>query len=324
MPRAARPIVPEQQTARVLVSDCVRRTRERVEDVAGLPLLRSRGLFGQGVAVAVVDEGIHVESLSTKLRAMPEMARGPFPMLDVDSSRVAPLPEPFARGRRSHGSMCAYDVCLAAPGCTLLDLPTHAPRPVGLKRIHLILAAYDHLNELARKRCFEHIVVVNAWQTLPNDALGGRDPDDPRHPLYAALSELDAAGVDVIFSAPDHHAERIHGPALHPSVLTVTAVNLDGTPFDSSVERLCPRSGKPDIANYQGFAGYELFKNQGDYGTSAAAALTAGQVAALRSDPRTRALTPAALRALFRESGKSGMPLDGVGIADVGLVLERL
>ena len=104
--------------------------------------------------------------------------------------------------------------------------------------------------------------MVNAWQTLPNDALAGRDPDDPRHPLYQALSELDAAGVDVIFSAPDHHAERIHGPALHPSVLTVTAVNLDGTPFDSSVERLCPRSGKPDIANYQGFAGYELFKNK--------------------------------------------------------------
>lgn len=324
MPRAARPMVPEQQTARVFVSDSARRTRERVEDVAGLPLLRSRGLFGQGVAVAVVDEGIHVESLSTKLRALPEMERGPFPVLDVDNSRVAPLPEPFARGRRSHGSMCAYDVCLAAPGCTLLDLPTHAPRPVGLKRIHLILAAYDHLNELARRRCFEHIVVVNAWQTLPNDALAGRDPDDPRHPLYQALSELDAAGVDVIFSAPDHHAERIHGPALHPSVLTVTAVNLDGTPFDSSVERLCPRSGKPDIANYQGFAGYELFKNQGDYGTSAAAALMAGQVAALRSDPRTRALSPSALRALLRESGSSGMPLGGVGIADVGPFLDRL
>ena len=325
MPRAARPVVAaEQQTARIFVGDVARRARDRVEDVAGLPVLRARGLFGQGVAVAVVDEGIHVESLSTKLRAAPELASGPFPILDVDGSRVAPLPEPFARGRRSHGSMCAYDACLAAPGCTLLDLPTHAPRPVGLKRIHLILAAYDHLHELVRARRFEHIVVVNAWQTLPSDALGGRDPEDPRHPLYQALAELDAAGVDVIFSAPDHHAERIHGPALHPSVLTVTAVNLDGTPFDSSVERLCPRSGKPDIANYQGFAGYELFRNQGDYGTSAACALTAGQVAAVRSDPRARALSPAALRSLFRQSGNDAMPCDGIGIADVERVLDRL
>src|SRR5262245_35406124 len=152
MPRAARPVVSEQQTARVFVSEDARRARDRVEDVAGLPLLRSKRLFGQGVAVAVVDEGIHVESLSTKLRAAPGMERGPFPILDVDNSRVASLPAPFERGRRSHGSMCAYDACLAAPACTLLDLPTHAPRPVGLKRIHLILAAYDHLNELARQR----------------------------------------------------------------------------------------------------------------------------------------------------------------------------
>jgi hypothetical protein len=322
MPGAARSIVSEQQTARLLKGASASATRERVEEAACLPLLRARRLFGQGVAIAVVDEGIHVESLLAKLRAAPGMDEGPFPSLDVENSTVAALPEPFARGRRSHGSMCAYDACLAAPGCTLLELPTHAPRAVGLMRIHLILAAYHHLNELARARRFEHIVVINAWQTLPNDALGGIEPGDPRHPLYQALCELDAAGVDVIFSAPDHHAERIHGPALHPGVLTVTAVNLDGTPFDSSVERLCPRSGKPDVASYQGFAGYELFTNQGDYGTSAAAALCAGLVAAVRSDGRARSLSPADLRARFRESG-SGSTSDGIGIADVGRVLAR-
>ena len=324
MPGAARPIVSEYPTARVLAGGSAPAPREWVGDAARLPLLRDKRLFGQGVALAVVDEGIHVESFTNKLRAAPGMDREPFPTLDVESSRVAALPEPFARGRRSHGSMCAYDACLAAPGCTLLDLPTHAPRSLGLKRIHLILAAYDHLCELARARRFDHIVVVNAWQTLPNDALGGLEPEDPRHPLHQALGELDAAGVDVIFSAPDHHAERIHGPALHPSVLTVTAVNMDGTPFDSSVERFCPGSGKPDIASYQGFAGYELFKNQGDYGTSAAAALTAGLVAAVRSDARARALSPAALRALFRQSGSDPAPPDGLPIADVGRVLARL
>jgi len=322
MPGAARSIGSKHEKTRS--SAGISAPRERIEDVAGLHRLRAQGLFGQGVAVAVVDEGIHVESFVTKLRAAPGMEGGPCPILDVENSRVAPLPEPFARGRRSHGSMCAYDACLAAPGCTLLDLPTHAPRSVGLKRIHLILAAYDHLNGLARARRFDHIVVVNAWQTLPNDALGGLEPEDPRHPLHQALGELEAAGVDVIFSAPDHHAERIHGPALHPCVLTVAAVNLDGTPFDSSVERLCPGSGKPDIASYQGFQGYELFKNQGDYGTSAAAALTGGLVAAVRSDPRARGLSPAEMRALFRQSGSDPAPPDGLPIADVARVLTRL
>lgn len=320
MPVAARAIIAERQTL--------------VDDAAGLPLLRARRLFGQGVAVAVVDDGIHVDSLTSKWRVGPGLEHGMSPALGIEHSRVAPLPEPFSRGRRSHGSMCAYDASLAAPACTLLDMPTHAPRSVGLKRIHLILAAFDHLCELARARVFRHIVVVNAWQTLPNDALGGLDPADARHPLYQALNELDAAGADVIFSAPDHHAERIHGPALHPRVLTVTAVNLDGTPFDSSVERVCRTTGKPDIASYQGFAGYELFRNQGDYGTSAAAALTAGLVAAVRSDPRAHHLAPAELRALFRESGSVSSPLDGTGvadstsaepgIADVGRVLARL
>ncbi|HWO11324.1 MAG TPA: S8/S53 family peptidase, partial [Polyangiaceae bacterium] len=299
---------------------------------ARLPLLRARGLLGRGVALAVVDDGIQIESLRARLRAALDLdlaldrsqGQAPFPELGVEHSRVAPLPEPFSRGRRSHGSMCAYDACLAAPGCTLLDLPTHAPRSVGPKRIALILAAYRHLSELARARRFEHLVVLNSWQTLPSDALMGLSPEHPRHPLYQALCELEAAGADVIFSAPDHHAERIHGPALHPCVLTVTAVNLDGSPFDSSVERLCRASGKPDVANYQGFAGYELFRGQPDYGTSAAAALTAGLVASLRSHPRAHARSPAELRALLRESGRGTAPPDEPGIVDVEHVLARL
>jgi hypothetical protein len=336
MPELARAIVSEQEFTHFSAeggapsprpADCVDIGRVdigRVDEIARLPLLRARQLFGRGVALAVVDDGIHVESLRARLRAAPGLGHGHFPELGVELSRIAPLPEPFSRGRRSHGSMCAYDACLAAPGCTLLDLPTHAPRSVGHKRIQLILAAYRHLSELARARRFEHVVVLNSWQTLTSDAIGGVSPEQPCHPLYQALCDLDAAGADVIFAAPDHHAERIHGPALHPCVLTVTAANLDGTPFDSSVERVCRSAGKPDIASYQGFAGYELFRGQPDYGTSAAAALTAGLIAAVRSDARARAKSPAELRALFRESGIATAPPEGPGLADVEHVLARL
>lgn len=294
-----------------------------VEQAAHLGLLRERRLNGQGVAIAIVDDGIHVESLRAKLHVPGALTQGASPIFDDEHSRVAGLAEPFSRGRRSHGSMCAFDACLAAPGCTLLDLPTHAPRSVGRRRVLDIIAAYRRLVLLLEERVFRHLVVVNAWQALPSDALAGVPTDDARHPLHHAIGELEAAGADVLFAAPDHHARCIHGPALHPSVLTVTATELDGTPFDSSVERRGPEgSGKPDVSNYQGFAGYGLFRGQADYGTSAATALTAGLVAAVRSLPRARPLPPAALRTLFRESARSqgGDP----GVVDVRYVLDHL
>lgn len=276
-----------------------------VDDLAQLTRLRELRLYGHGVAIALLDDGVHVDSVRAKLRAARLMAHGACPIFDVEHSRVAGLPEPFSRGRRSHASMCAYDACLGAPGCTLLDFPVLAPRPVGGRRMDYLLAACRHVVELLRAGVFRHIVVLNAWQTLPGDEHLGVPTDDPEHPLYRALSELDAAGADVLFAAPDHHARQIHGPALHPHVLTVTALNLDGTPFESSVERIRPDgSGKPDIGNYQGFAGYELFRNQCDYGTSAATALTAGMLAAVRSSPKARTKSPAELRELFRQSAR--------------------
>ena len=118
MPGAARSIVSEQQTARLLKGASASATRERVEEAACLPLLRARRLFGQGVAIAVVDEGIHVESLLAKLRAAPGMDEGPFPSLDVENSTVAALPEPFARW--SHQPADSY----SGQRCWPEDLPT--------------------------------------------------------------------------------------------------------------------------------------------------------------------------------------------------------
>lgn len=299
--------------------------------LARLDVLRKRRLYGQGVAVAVVDDGIYRESVQIKLRAATLMDHGACPLFDVEHSRVMGSVEPFSRTRRSHGSMCAYDACLAAPGCTLLDFAILAPRPVGFRRLGDILAAYRRVVDLLRVGAFRHIVVLNAWQALPGDERLGLPTDAPGHPLYQALSELDEAGADVLFAASDHHAKHIHGPALHPRVLTVTAMNLDGTPFESSVARAGPDgSGKPDVSNYQGFAGYELFRNQGDYGTSAATALTAGLVAAVRSAPQARATSPSELRRLFRQSaerelGASGRDrVSGPGLANVEDVLNEL
>jgi hypothetical protein len=110
-------------------------------------------------------------------------------------------------------------------------------------------------------------------------------------------------------------------------VLTVTAVNLDGTPFESSVERLrVDHPHKPDVANYQGFVGYELFANQGDYGTSAATALTAGMIAALRSAPRGRSKSPGELRELLRRSARRAdlARTSEPGIVDVARILSLL
>jgi hypothetical protein len=184
-------------------------------------------------------------------------------------------------------------------------------------------------------------ILVNAWgvfDTGPSlrglglHAGGDHDyADDRGRFLTEDVEGLEEAGIDVVFCAgncgepcPDSRCgpgecgpgRSILGLNGHPGVLTVGAVRVDGLPAGYSAEgpgRLlngwCSDEAalkeraehKPDLCAPSNF------HERGDaswlnLGTSAAAGIAAGVLARLRSVPGARALKPAEMRQVLRES----------------------
>lgn len=190
--------------------------------------------------------------------------------------------------------------------------------------------------------------------------------DHPDHFLVNDLPELEQAGMDVVFCAgncgepcPDGGCGvRDRGPGrsilglnAHPSVLTVAAVRVDGVPVGQSSQGPGRLAGtwagsgaakaitrpeqqeahakaameKPDIAapSYFRDTDDESLVNAG---TSAACAVAAGVIAALRSLPCTTTLTPAHMRDVLRytATGTAWDARTGYGVIDARAALDLL
>ena len=83
-----------------------------VESALMIQELRSRGLDGAGVKVVVVDSGINMNYLN---------ARGKSPGFDRSLSWGPKTNQPLGNMPVGHGTMCAFDICIAAPSCMLID-----------------------------------------------------------------------------------------------------------------------------------------------------------------------------------------------------------
>jgi subtilisin family serine protease len=227
-----------------------------------------------------------------------------------------------------HGTMCAYAVCIASPRCTLLDVAVL--RPATLEALLSdALRAYAHLLSFMRSSLANgktrSLVVNNSWgvYNLDSDFPPG-DPgnytENPAHPFNVIVASLERAGADIVFAAgncgrdcPDNRCSgvtrMIHGANAHAQTLCVAGVDVDKVRVGYSsigpgrLERL-----KPDLAGYTHFAGSRVFAPGADSGTSTAAPVVAGVVAAIRSkfprDPAQPATSPAALRALLTKTAE--------------------
>ncbi|MEV4102811.1 S8 family serine peptidase [Nonomuraea sp. NPDC049649] len=336
---------PVIETCRVCGGDGPAGTWRDVERLLDVAKLRAEGLDGSDVALAVVDTGVNLDHLNGKLRRDVR--------LDAARSWLPPtVPGTPGEFPVDHGTMCAFDALIGAPEATLLDLPLlRSTRPGGSVMDGLLsdaVAAFAHLRTVldAQPEESRALVVNNSWGSFSPEwdfPVGhpGNYSDNGAHPFNLMVASLDQAGADILFAAgncgrdcPDGRcafAERpITGANSHPRALSIGGVDVRGERVGYSSQgpgRLAAR--KPDVCAYTHFTGSGAYGDEPDAGTSAAAPVAAGLVAAVRTRWPASRLSPAQLRALLRRTAEDrstvGFDYDyGYGIVDPAGILAAL
>ncbi|HEY2152463.1 MAG TPA: S8 family serine peptidase [Vicinamibacterales bacterium] len=200
-----------------------------------------------------------------------------------------------AEGGNWHGEMCAYDVSIGARNASITDIRISTAADGALSDA---LEAYGFLlNKLtepgsALKQKYQALVVSNSWTASDNDSSlpPGTVPyfSDPTHPFTLAVKELVREGADVVFSAGNRGCSAAPGTVVIgganslPEVITVAAIDAGKSvlPISSQGPGKFVQD-KPDVSSYGNFIGSD--DRVADTGTSAAAAVTAGIIAAMRS-----------------------------------------
>jgi subtilisin family serine protease len=296
-------------------ADPIFATRSAAEELLGVDYLRRQnGTTGTGVNVVIVDQGLDANQLGNRFGGgWPAGGRNPG---------ATPSPQPDTT-YPSHGMKVAHNILKVAPDVKLFDLPVLPPRILNIPAfLSQAEAAYvSMLSGIAQYRANGTYpgpwVVVNAWAIYDSRLDPTSDyTDNPDH-LFNQLVDLTVdLDIDVVFGAgncgqfcPDDRCgpqdrgpgRSIFGANSLAAVLTVGAVRADTMWLGySSQGPGQPRLAhdKPDLCAASQFCEDDdahVFNT----GTSTACALTAGVVAALRSNPGAAALTPAQLKDLL-------------------------
>jgi len=331
-------------------------TVKQVADLLNTVELQKKGMDGCQVMVAIVDCGINLDYLRKQ---------GLNPGFDLENSWTPVSSnkpgQASTEGILGHGTMIAFDACIAAPNCTLLDYQLLA---TGSADLSSAIKAYSKLLNLLKSTSSPQpaLVVNNSWAVYDPTKLKnsnyGDYIDDPDHPFTRLVRDLALAGGDILFSAGDCGEEcpvplcqgdltqgTIYGANSSPSVLAIAAVTTEKVRLGYSSKgpgRLCET--KPDLSVYSHFEGSGIvitgkavingkeydFETTVDSGTSAASATAAGVVAAIRSVYPPSKLSSAALRELLRSTAEAAPEQEGFdysygyGIINVSGFLNQL
>lgn len=297
--------------------------------------LHGQGMDGRGVLLAVVDGGVNTAHLS---------AHGKPLTLDASRSWTSSAGTVPGSALVGHGTMCAYDAAIAAPACSLADLIVLRPGPLTALLSDAV-KAYEHLLRQIRSHGlfdeYRALVVSNSWGVFHpswDQPVGTalNYSDNPNHTFNRIVATLERYGADIVFAAgncgkdcPDLRCigatnRSIYGANSHPSVLCVGGV--DTTRHRVGYSSIGPgrlMNQKPDLCAYTHFSGSGVYPT--DSGTSAAAPVAAGVLAAVRSrwgfDPANPVRHPASLRQFLVDNvdpvGLQGHSMElGWGIID--------
>src|SRR5689334_8028237 len=217
------------------------RVRERLRTEA----LWRQGLYGSGVAIAIVDSGIYLPRLTEQLGFEPSLDRD----LSWKPDSIATQP---GEHRLGHGTMCAYDALIVAPKATLIDIPMLIARAPGDHKVSATVgAAVDAYKYLIDKWTskpkpnYKALVVSNSWGIfnpgLDDFPAGNKSRfiDNLDHVFRKLIKTLTSAGVDIIFCGSNcgpvctspaclSQTDRmIMGANAYPEVLTVGGCDTD-------------------------------------------------------------------------------------------------
>jgi hypothetical protein len=263
--------------------------------------------------------------------------------------------------RTSHGMMVARSILDLAPGAVLYDVPLIPPRitniPAFISTAQVVYQILMSLIALLRPqpRWSGPWILVNAWSIYDRSTdrppfgsyTENRQPGG--HPMINIVTQaVQQSHLDVVFAAgncgefcpnqrcggldrgPGH---SIWGANAHPLVITAGAVRTDGTWLGYSSQGPGPEAlatQKPDLCAPSQFCetnDASLLSS----GSSAACAITAGVLAALRSNPAwdQTAVTPATMKAALIASARKTVgpgwnERSGYGILDAGNAIAHL
>lgn len=292
-----------------------------------LTVLQNAGHTGTGVKIAIVDSGVDGTQLNV-----------------VGGWSNTPGVAPGQGAAGSHGTMCALDALIAAPGAQIHDYPLL--QSVGGHWVAFLSDAIRFFSEIMVLQLQNPgpMVVNNSWGMFDRstDAPQGHRQnywDNAAHPFNTLTRALVTAGADVLFAAgncgspgPDGRCGAgdvgagmsIHGANSHPDVISVAAVTVnDDRLAYSSQGPGSLANDKPDLAAFSHFR-YPNKNPDFHSGTSAASPVAAGAVAAIRSKPSARNLPPADIKQALQNSARdvantNGWGPDyGYGVIDVG------
>jgi hypothetical protein len=304
---------------------------------------RAQPLTGQAVNVVIIDQGLNRQAIN------PQNWGGGLGSNIGQASRT------------SHGMMVARSILNLAPDAVLYDVPLIPPRitniPAFISTAQVVYQVLMLVIALLRPqpRWSGPWILVNAWSIY--DRTTDRPPfgsyTENRHfgghPMINVVTQAVQQGqLDVVFAAgncgefcpsqrcggldrgPGH---SIWGANAHPLVITAGAVRTDETWLGYSSQGPGPAALailKPDLCAPSQFCETDdaAVLNSG---SSAACAMTAGVLAALRSNPAWDqfAVTPAAMKAAMIASARKTLGPGwnerlGYGILDAANAIAQL
>jgi subtilisin family serine protease len=302
---------------------------DEIRNLLGVHHVWDSGSKGEGMRVAIIDEGVDGNTYPVAGGLMGQVSSRP---------RTAPV--------TSHGSMCAADVLVAAPDAKIYDYPFLGPTNSGDA-----LAMFQAVLEQRRRDGTPHVTNNSYGFTGVPDR--GEAPDheiwDLNHPLHRKVREVVASGAVTFFAAgncgsncPSGNCQpsgigsgrSIHGSNSLAEVITIAAVNSKSERIGySSQGPGMFEQRKPDLAAYSHFFGNFGPGRPGgmeqpfDNGTSAATPVASGVAALILcafADLAPQVLRTALVQGASRMGDAEWDPELGGGIINATATYEAL